>query len=152
MGIPTVTDRIAQMVVTMTLAPVLEPVFHDDSYGYRPGKSALDAVGKARQRCWRQDWVLDLDIKGFFDSIPHDLLLKAVRKHTDCKWVLLYIERWLKTPVQQRNGITTERTKGIRREQSSVRCWPTCFCTTAWTSGFGYIIQAARSSVMQTTL
>ena len=113
LGIPTVTDRIAQMVVTMTLAPVLEPVFHDDSYGYRPGKSALDAVGKARQRCWRQDWVLDLDLKGFFDSIPHELLLKAVRKHTDCKWVLLYIERWLKTPVQQRNGITTERTKGI---------------------------------------
>lgn len=112
LGIPTVTDRIAQMVVAMTLEPALEPVFHDDSYGYRPGKSALEAVGKARQRCWRQDWVLDLDIKGFFDSIPHELLLKAVRKHTDCKWVLLYIERWLKTPVQQRNGATTERTKG----------------------------------------
>lgn len=112
LGIPTVTDRIAQMVVTMTLEPELELIFHNDSYGYRPGKSALDAVGRARQRCWRQDWILDLDIKGFFDSIPHELLLKAVRKHTDSKWILLYIERWLKTPVQQRNGITAERIKG----------------------------------------
>lgn len=112
LGIPTVTDRIAQMVVTMTLAPVLEPVFHEDSYGYRPGKSAIEAVKTARQRCWRYDWVLDLDIKGFFDNIPHELLMKAVRKHTDCKWVLLYIERWLKVPVQQQDGRLTDREKG----------------------------------------
>lgn len=112
LGIPTVTDRIAQMVVTMTLAPVLDPVFHEDSYGYRPGKSAIEAVKTARQRCWRYDWVLDLDIKGFFDNIPHELLMKAVRKHTDCKWVLLYIERWLKVPVQQQDGRLTDREKG----------------------------------------
>lgn len=112
LGIPTITDRIAQTVVTMVLEPQLDKVFHEDSYGYRPGKSAIEAVGKARQRCWRYDWVLDLDIKGFFDNIPHDLLMKAVRKHTSCKWILLYIERWLKAPVQQGDGIITARTKG----------------------------------------
>lgn len=112
LGIPTITDRIAQTVVTMTLEPDLDKIFHEDSHGYRPGKSALEAVGKTRQRCWRYDWVLDLDIKGFFDNIPHDLLMKAVRKHADCKWVLLYIERWLKAAVQQEDGTLTERTKG----------------------------------------
>lgn len=112
LGIPTITDRIAQTVVTMTLEPDLDKIFHEDSHGYRPGKSALEAVGKTRQRCWRYDWVLDLDIKGFFDNIPHDLLMKAVSKHTDCKWVLLYIERWLKAAVQQEDGTLTERTKG----------------------------------------
>lgn len=112
LGIPTITDRIAQTVVTMTLEPDLDKIFQGDSHGYRPGKSALEAVGKTRQRCWRCDWVLDLDIKGFFDNIPHDLLMKAVRKHTDCKWVLLYIERWLKAAVQQEDGTLTERTKG----------------------------------------
>lgn len=112
LGIPTITDRIAQTVVTMTLEPDLDKIFHEDSHGYRPGKSALEAVGKTRQRCWRCDWVLDLDIKGFFDNIPHDLLMKAVRKHADCKWVLLYIERWLKAAVQQEDGTLTERTKG----------------------------------------
>jgi hypothetical protein len=79
-------------------------VFHADSYGYRPGKSAIDAVHQARQRCWRYDWVLDLDIKGFFDSIDWGLLLKAIRHHTDCPWALLYIERWLKAPVQMEDG------------------------------------------------
>ncbi|WP_269719621.1 reverse transcriptase domain-containing protein [Desulforapulum autotrophicum] len=99
LGIPTVSDRIAQQVVKQYLEPELEKCFHPDSYGYRPGKSALDAVGKARKNCWRYDWVLDLDIKGFFDNIDHDLLMKAVRWHTKEKWVLLYIERWLKTPI-----------------------------------------------------
>lgn len=84
LGIPTISDRIAQMVVLLNLEPKLEPVFHEDSYGYRPIKSALEAVGTARKRCWQYDWVLDLDIKGFFDNIPHDLLMKAVHKHTDC--------------------------------------------------------------------
>src|SRR5215210_2028284 len=112
LGIPTITDGIAQTVVTMTLEPEMDKIFHDDSYGYRPGKSAIDAVGKARQRCWRYDWVIDLDIKGFFDNIPHDLLMKAVRKHTDCKWILLYIERWLKASVQQGDGTLRVRTKG----------------------------------------
>ncbi len=113
LGIPTITDRIAQMVVTMTLGPELEQVFHKDSYGYRTRKSALDAVGKARKRCWKYDWVLDLDIKSFFDNIPHELLIKAVRKHTDCKWVLLYIKRWIIAPYQHADGSLTERKKGI---------------------------------------
>lgn len=100
LGIPTVADRIAQMVVKQHLEPELEQHFHPDSYGYRPGKSALDAVGKARKCCWRRDWVLDLDIKGFFDNIDHELMMRAVRAHTKEKWVLLYIERWLKAPVK----------------------------------------------------
>lgn len=112
LGIPTITDRIAQMVVTLYLEPELDKIFHNDSYGYRPQKSAKDAIGKARQRCWRYNWVLDLDIQGFFDNIPHDLLMKAVRKHTDSPWILLYIERWLKTPVQQSDGTLVERRKG----------------------------------------
>ena len=112
LGIPTVADRIAQMVVKRYLEPRVEPYFHEDSYGYRPGKSALDAVGTARQRCWRYAWVLDLDVKGYFDSIPRDLLMRAVRKHTDCPWVLLYIERWLQAPVQMADGSLIAREKG----------------------------------------
>jgi RNA-directed DNA polymerase len=112
LGIPTVADRIAQTVVKRYLEPILEGQFHTDSYGYRPGKSAREAVGVARQRCWRYDWVLDLDIKGFFDNIDHDLLMRAVRKHTDCKWVLLYIERWLKAPAQLADGSLINREKG----------------------------------------
>jgi RNA-directed DNA polymerase len=94
LGIPTVADRVAQTVAKLYLEPEVEPEFHEDSYGYRPGKSALDAVGQARQRCWRNDWVLDLDIKGFFDNIDHSLMMHAVRKHTDCPWILLYVERY----------------------------------------------------------
>ena len=112
LGIPTVADRMAQAVVKAHLEPELEKQFHPDSYGYRPGKSALDAVGRARERCWCNDWVLDLDIRAFFDSISHDLLLRAVRKHTDCAWVLLYIERWLKAPVQLEDGTLEPREKG----------------------------------------
>ena len=112
LGIPTVADRIAQMVVKHHLEPMVEPGFHPDSYGYRPGKSALDAIGVARQRCWRYDWVLDLDIKAFFDSIEPDLLMRAVRKHTDCPWVLLYIDRWLKAPVQMPDGSLVGRERG----------------------------------------
>jgi group II intron reverse transcriptase/maturase len=99
-------------VVKAYLEPELERHFHPDSYGYRPGKSALEAVGIARQRCWRHDWVLDLDIQAFFDTIPHDLLSRAVRKHTDCEWVLLYIERWLTAPVQLENGALEPRERG----------------------------------------
>jgi group II intron reverse transcriptase/maturase len=112
LGIPTVSDRIAQGVVKAYLEPELEGHFHPDSYGYRPGKSALEAVGMARQRCWRHDWVLDLDIQAFFDTIPHDLLSRAVRKHTECTWVLLYIERWLTAPVQLENGALEPRERG----------------------------------------
>jgi len=112
LGIPTVGDRIAQEVVKRYLEPRLEPVFHADSYGYRPGRSAIDALRKARQRCWRYDWVLDIDVKSYFDSIDWALLLKAVRKHTDCPWVLLYIERWLKAPVQMEDGSIVPRAAG----------------------------------------
>ena len=112
LGIPTVADRIAQTVVKRYLEPILEEHFHPDSYGYRPEKSAIESIGVARQRCWRYDWVLDLDIKGFFDNLDHGLLMRAVRKHADCKWVLLYIERWLKAPVQLEDGSLVHRDKG----------------------------------------
>jgi len=112
LGIPTVADRIAQEVARRYLEPIVEPVFHPDSYGYRPGKSAIEAVHVARERCWRYDWVLDLDIKGFFDSIDWGLMLAAVRRHTDCAWVLLYIELWLKAPVQMEDGSVVPRTAG----------------------------------------
>jgi len=112
LGVPTVADRVAQMVVKMTFEPSVEPVFLSDSYGYRPGKSALDAVSITRKRCWRYDWVLEFDIKGLFDNIDHELLLRAVDKHTECKWVKLYIERWLKAPMQFADGTLVERTKG----------------------------------------
>ena len=112
LGIPTVADRVAQMVVKMHLEPKVEPLFHADSYGYRPFKSAHDAVGQARKRCWKYDWVLDLDIKGFFDNIPHELLMRAVRKHAPEKWVVLYVERWLKAPAQNEQGQLTTREKG----------------------------------------
>ncbi len=112
LGIPTVADRIAQMVVKQALEPQLEPVFHEDSYGYRPGKSALQAVAQTRKRCWKYAWVVELDIKGFFDNIDHALLLKAVRHHTQERWVVMYIERWLKAPVQMLDGTLLERTKG----------------------------------------
>ena len=112
LGIPTVADRIAQTVAKIALEPVLEPKFHQDSYGYRPGKSALDAIGVARERCWRMDWVIDLDIKGFFDNLDHDLVMKAVKFHTDLAWIHLYVERWLKAPVQMSDGTGRERRAG----------------------------------------
>ena len=112
LGIPTVADRIAQEVARRYLEPILEPLFHVDSYGYRPGKSAIDAVRTARQRCWRYDWVLDLDVRSYFDSIDWELMLTAVRHHTDCPWVLLYIERWLKAPVQMEDGGVVPRQAG----------------------------------------
>jgi RNA-directed DNA polymerase len=112
LGIPTVADRMAQMVVKIYLEPSIEPHFHSDSYGYRPGKSAIQAVGKARERCWRNNWVLDLDIKGFFDNLDHEITMTLVKKHTDCKWITMYIERWLKAPAQLEDGTLCQRTKG----------------------------------------
>ncbi len=112
LGVPTVADRVAQMVVKMVFEPRVDPVFLPDSYGYRPGKSALDAVGVTRERCWYQDWVLEFDVRKLFDNIDHALLLKAVKKHTECKWVRLYIERWLTAPMQLADGTLVERTKG----------------------------------------
>ena len=112
LGIPTVADRVAQTVVKMVLEPLVEPCFHPDSYGYRPGRSALDAVGTARQRCWDADWVIDLDIKAFFDSLDHALVERAVAHHTDLPWVRLYIARWLRAPVQRPDGTLAQRTTG----------------------------------------
>lgn len=104
LGAPTVVDRIAQMVVKLTFEPCVGPHFLSDSYGYRPNKSALDAIGVTRQRCWRYDWVVEYDIRGLFDNLDHQLLMKAVNKHTDNKWVFLYIQRWLVTPMQLPDG------------------------------------------------
>jgi RNA-directed DNA polymerase len=112
LGIPTVADRIAQQVVRSVFEPEVERYFLPDSYGYRPKKSALDAIGITRERCWRYDWVVEYDIKGLFDNIPHDLLMKAVVKHTECKWAVLYIERWLKAPMQTNKGELVERDRG----------------------------------------
>ena len=112
LGIPTVADRVAQTVAKRYLEPIVEPVFHPDSYGYRPGKSAHDALSTARKRCWNKDWVIDLDIRGFFDHLDWDLTMRAVRFHTENPWVILYIERWLRVPVQTLDGELVERTAG----------------------------------------
>ncbi len=112
LGIPTVADRVAQTVVAMHLEGRAEPKFHSSSYGYRPGRSALDAVGACRQGCWTKDWVIDCDIERFFDTVPWDLVLKAVASVTDAPWVLLYVRRWLAAPLQQADGTVVGRSKG----------------------------------------
>jgi RNA-directed DNA polymerase len=112
LGVPTVADRVAQTVVKRLLEPVIDPVFHDNSYGYRPGRSAHDAIAIVRQRSWEYDWVVEFDIKGLFDNIDHDLLMRALRKHCQTPWVLLYVERWLKAPMQTPEGKLMERTSG----------------------------------------
>ncbi len=112
LGVPTVSDRIAQMVAKMQLEPCVESYFHPDSYAYRPGKSALDAVGVTRQRCWRYDWLIEFDVERLFDTIDHELLQRAVRAHTDCKWLLLYIERWLTAPFEMADGEQVPRDAG----------------------------------------
>lgn len=113
LGVPTVADRIAQMVVKLEIEPALEPHFLSDSYGYRPGKSALDAVGVTRKRCWQHDWVVEFDIKGLFDNIDHQLLMKAIRKHIRCKWAVLHIQRWLVAPMRLPDGSITARSQGV---------------------------------------
>jgi RNA-directed DNA polymerase len=112
LGFPTVADRIAQTVVRDALEPLVELHFYKDSYGYRPRKSAHDALSVIRKRCWRYDWVLEFDIRGLFDNIDHELLMRAIRKHTDSRWVILYIERWLKAPLQSVEGKLVSREKG----------------------------------------
>ncbi len=112
LGVPTIADRIAQTVAAMYLEPKVEPIFHPDSYGYRPGRSAKQAVGRCRERCWKTDWVIDLDIKAFFDTIPHSLIMRAVRHHTDLKWILLYVQRWLEAPMQREDGSLVARDRG----------------------------------------
>jgi RNA-directed DNA polymerase len=112
LGVPTVGDRIAQTVVKRVLELLLEPVFDDDSYGYRPGRSAHHSIAVTRRRCWQYDWVVEVDIQGLFDNIDHDLLMKALRHHCQCRWVLLYVERWLKAPRQEPDGTLTEPNQG----------------------------------------
>jgi RNA-directed DNA polymerase len=118
LGVPTVDDRIAQTTAAMYLEREVEPVFHPDSYGYRPRRSALDAVGRCRERCWSSDWVIDLDIRAFFDSVDHTLMLKAVERHTDQKWILLYVQRWLVAPVRQQDGTLVARDRGTPQGSS----------------------------------
>jgi RNA-directed DNA polymerase len=112
LGVPTVGDRVAQTVVKMVLEPLLDPIFDENSFGYRPGKSAHDAIAVTRKRCWEFDWVVEFDIKGLFDNIDHELLMKALRHHCDCKWILLYVERWLKAPLIDTEGNIILRDKG----------------------------------------
>ena len=112
LGIPNVVDRVAQAAAAAALESSVEPVFHEDSYGYRPGRSPVDAVRVCRERCFRKDWVVDLDIRAFFDSVPWKLMLKAVAHHTDQKWIVLYVERWLKAPMQKPDGTLIPRVKG----------------------------------------
>ena len=113
LGIPTIADRIAQMTVVLLLQPLLEPYFHDGSYGYRPNRSAHDAIAKAQERCWKYAWVLDMDISKFFDTINHELLMKAIEKHFQKRWILLYIKRWIEVPYVKSNGERIERTMGV---------------------------------------
>jgi RNA-directed DNA polymerase len=116
LGVPTVADRIAQTAVAMLVEPLVEPVFHPDSYGYRPGRSALDAVATCRKRCWGRAWVIDLDIQAFFDTVPHEPILRALEHHLidhpARAWVLLYVRRWLTAPLQQSDGSRTGRDRG----------------------------------------
>jgi RNA-directed DNA polymerase len=112
LGVPTVADRIAQTVAAMYLEPLVEPRFHQDSYGYRPGRSQMDALVACRQRCWKYDWAIDLDVQKFFDTVPWDLVVRAVQSVTDCPWVLLYVKRWLASPLKHPDGTLEERSKG----------------------------------------
>jgi group II intron reverse transcriptase/maturase len=112
LGVPTVADRVAQTVVAKYLEPEVERRFHPDSYGYRPAKKAHDALEVCRKRCWKLDWVIDLDVQKFFDTVPWNLIVKAVETVTDTRWVLLYVKRWLAAPLQLADGTVVERTMG----------------------------------------
>ncbi len=124
LGVPTVGDRIAQTVVALTLEPRTEAIFHPDSDGYRPGKSAHEALAACRERCWQKDWVLDLDIRAFFDSLDHDLVVKAVRANitTEQRWVLLYVQRWLQAPLHLPDGTLQQRGRGTPQGSRTRQC------------------------------
>jgi RNA-directed DNA polymerase len=149
LGVPTVADRIAQTVVALRLEARTESIFHPDSYGYRPRKSAHDALARCRQRCWERNWVVDLDIEKFFDSLDHDLVIKAVEANTTGRWVLLYVRRWLKAPLQMPDGTRRERERGTPKVQRFHPCWLTCFCITQWIHGWSGSSRRWNSSVMQ---
>jgi group II intron reverse transcriptase/maturase len=151
LGIPTVADRIAQTAVAARLEGVVEPKFHAGSYGYRPGRSALDVVARCRERCWGNDWVIDLDIQKFFDSVPWDLIVKAVEANTDQPWVILYVKRWLAAPLQMPDGSLAERDCGTPQGRRSRPCWRICSCITPSMSGWTAGSRRCRSSVTSMT-
>jgi len=122
LSVPTISDRIAQTVVKLHLEPLWDKHFHPDSYGYRPNRSAIDAIGVTRKRCWRYDWVVEFDIKGAFDSIDRALLMKAVHRHVPEKWMILYIERWLQAPIVTPVAGSLAVRMGWRKGASSARC------------------------------
>ncbi|MGR5863588.1 reverse transcriptase domain-containing protein [Bacillus cereus] len=132
LGIPTVEDRVAQMVAKLYFEPNVEKLFYEDSYGYRPNKSAIQAIEATRKRCWRKDWVLEFDIKGLFDNIRHDYLIEMVKRHTNQEWITLYVQRWLATPFQMEDGTLIERTAGTPQGGVclSVQFLRTCFSIT----------------------
>ena len=150
LGVPTIADRVAQTVVAMHLGERAEPRFHPDSYGYRPKKAAWDAVEVCRQRCWKKDWVIDLDVQKFFDSVSWDLIVKAVEAVCDTAWMLLYVKRWLAASLQYSDGALVERDKGTHRVLRSHRCSPTSSCTTrsisGWTGSFRAVPGNATTS------
>src|SRR5438445_3416361 len=148
LGVPTVADRVAQTVVAMHLEERAEPRFHPDSYGYRPKKAAWEAVEACRQRCWKYDWVIDLDVQKFFDTVPWDLVVKAVEAVCDTPWVLLYVKRWLSAPLQLPDGTVVERDKGTPQGSAVRRSWRTFSCTTRSTDGWPGTTRAVRSSAM----
>jgi len=127
LGVPTIADRVAQTTVAMFLEPLVEPRFHQDSYGYRPGKSAHDALAVCRQRCWKFDWAIDLDVQKFFDEVPWDLIVRAVEAVTDCRWVLLYVKRWLAAPLQRPDGTLHQRSRGTPQGSAISPCLANLF-------------------------
>jgi len=127
LGVPTIADRVAQTTVAMFLEPLVEPRFHQDSYGYRPGRSPHDAVAVCRQRCWKYDWAIDLDVQKFFDEVPWDLIVKAVEAVTDCCWVLLYVKRWLHAPLQHPDGTLEQRSRGTPQGSAISPCLANLF-------------------------
>jgi RNA-directed DNA polymerase len=146
LGVPTVQDRVAQTVAVAYLEPVVEAVFHPDSYGYRPGRSPLDAVATCRQRCWRYAWVIDLDIQGFFDNFDHDLILKAVAHHTDDKWILCMSSGGLPRRCGSRMDHLPPGIGAARKARRSRRCWLTCSCITPSPPGWRGSSRTCRSS------
>jgi group II intron reverse transcriptase/maturase len=134
LGVPTIADRVAQTTVAMFLEPLVEPRFHRDSYGYRPGRSPHDALAVCRQRCWKYDWAIDLDVQKFFDEVPWDLIVRSVEAVTDCRWVLLYVKRWLHAPLQHPDGTLEERTRGTPQGSAISPCLANLFMHYAFDS------------------
>jgi RNA-directed DNA polymerase len=146
LGVPTVDDRIAQTVAAMQLEREVEPLFHPDSYGYRRGRSALDAVAACRERCWRNDWGIDLDVGACFDSVDHSLMRKAVARHTDQRWILLYVKRWLVAPLRQPDAPWWPGIAEPRKARRSHPGWRTCSCSTRSIRGWPGSSRRSRSS------